>query len=349
MIDAKTIKLSENELKPFGIRYISDSKPGFRRIRKGRGFQYLDPAGNVITDEVVLNRIKNLVIPPAWEKVWISPDRRGHLQAVGYDKKGRKQYLYHPEWNVLRNEKKYSRLLEFSKALPKIRKKIESDLKKKELPREKVLAIVVKLIEFTRIRIGNKEYTRLNQSYGLTTLRNKHVTIKGKHVIFKFRGKSGKEHEVDVESPRLARLVKRCREIPGYELFQYFDQDGNKQVVDSGDVNDYLKEISGKEFTSKDYRTWGGTVLALKHLHAMGPANSQTELKKNIVSVIKEVAGNLNNTTAICRKYYIHPTVFDAYETGLLFEIMKKARPDRNETGLDKEEKALTLILNSKN
>jgi DNA topoisomerase-1 len=265
-----------------------------------------------------LRRIRSLVIPPAWRDVWICPDARGHLQATGRDARGRKQYRYHPKWREVRDETKYYRLIGFAQALPGIRRRTAADLRRPRLTREKVLATVVSLLEKTLIRVGNDEYAKQNRSFGLTTLRDGHVDVKSGRVRFVFRGKSGVEHEIALDDRRLARIVRQCRDLPGYDLFQYFGADGRRHPIGSGDVNAYLKEITGEEFTSKDFRTWAGTVLAAEALCEVGACESERQAKKNIVQAVEIVAGKLGNTKAVCRKCYIHPAVFDAYSDGSL-------------------------------
>lgn len=304
-----------------GLRYTSDSKPGIRRTRHGASFRYHGPNGRRITSADELKRIRSLVIPPAWEDVWICPDPLGHLQATGRDARGRKQYRYHPRWRVIRDETKYDRLVGFAQTLPKIRQAADRDSRRTGMPREKVLATVVHLLEKTLIRVGNDEYAKQNRSYGLTTLRDGHVDVRGGRVTFTFRGKSGIEHDIALDDRRLARIVKACRDIPGYELFQYYDDEGARQAVGSADVNAYLKEISGEDYTSKDFRTWAGTVHAAEFLRAVGPATSQTESKRNIVRAVESVAQRLGNTKAVSRKCYIHPTIFDAYVDGLMTKL----------------------------
>jgi len=265
------------------------------------------------------------VIPPAWEDVWIATDPRGHLQATGRDARGRKQYRYHPKWRVVRDETKYHRMIGFAQALPTIRRRTSADLRKPALTREKVLALVVRLLEKTLIRVGNDEYAKQNRSFGLTTLRDGHVNVKGGRVRFTFRGKSGVEHEIDLDDRRLAAIVKACRDIPGYELFQYYSENGTRHAVGSADVNAYLKEITGQDYTSKDFRTWAGTVLAAQLLCLCGECGSETEAKRNIVRVVESVSKRLGNTKAVCRKSYIHPAVFDAYSDGSMKKFEVKA------------------------
>jgi DNA topoisomerase-1 len=304
-----------------GLHYSTDTKPGIRRVRNGRGFRYVGPDGRRVTAAADLARIRALVIPPAWTNVWISPDPRGHLQATGRDARGRKQYRYHARWREVRDETKYGRLIAFGHALPAIRRRTEADLRRAGLPRNKVLAAVVRLLEKTLIRVGNDEYARTNNSYGLTTMRDGHVRVSGSIVRFIFRGKSGVEHKLELDDPRLARIVKQCRDLPGQELFQYRDEQGNVVDVGSADVNAYLKEMTGEDFTSKDFRTWSGTVLALELLRACEAASSNSQAKKNIVRAVEQVAQQLGNTKAVCRKCYIHPAVLDAYMDGSIVKI----------------------------
>ena len=292
------------------------------------GFGYFDPAGSRITDDNELARIRKLAIPPAWTDVWICPSPKGHLQATGRDARGRKQYRYHPRWRAVRDETKYDRVVAFGEALPRIRARTERDLDRPGLPREKVLAAVVQLLARTLIRVGNDEYARANQSFGLTTLRDRHVDVNGSHVRFEFRGKSGKVHTIGLRSRRLSAVVRRCRDLPGYELFQYVDGGGDRQVVDSADVNEYLREVAGDDFTAKDFRTWAGTVLAVRALLALPAAASPAQSKKNTVQAVQAVAGVLGNTASVCRKCYVHPAVFDAYEDGSLVETLGPLEED---------------------
>ena len=330
-----------------GLRYVSDSTPGIRRRRAGKGFTYQDPGGRRITDRATLARIRSLAIPPAYADVWISPRPNGHIQATGRDARGRKQYRYHPRWREVRDETKFGRMLAFSEALPRIRKQVEQDLSRPGLPREKVLAAVLLLLELTGIRVGNDEYARTNQSFGLTTLRDDHVEVSGSTMRFEFRGKSGKVHRVSLNDRRLARIVARCQSLPGEELFQYVDDEGVHQTIGSSDVNDYLREIGGDEFTAKDFRTWSGTLLALAALEAVGPAPSEREARSTIVAAIDQVAEQLNNTRAICRKYYVHPAIFETYLTGNLLQTMpngtRAAATPAN--GLWPEEQGLVRLL----
>ncbi len=308
-----------------GLQYVSDQRAGISRQRhKKRGFVYLDVNGDRIQDPVELKRINSLAIPPAYTDVWICPLTNGHLQATGRDAKGRKQYRYHPLWRSVRDQTKFTRMLVFSQALPSLRERLEQDLSLPGLPKEKVLATVLRLMELTRIRVGNEEYARTNASYGLTTLRDQHVEIRGSKVQFNFRGKSGVEHEIAIADQRLAKIVKRCQDIPGQELFQYRADHGEYQTITSGDVNDYLREITGQDFTAKDFRTWAGTVLAASTLAEMGSFTSATAAKKNIVQAIKTVAAHLGNRPATCRKYYVHPAILAAYEDETLHQVMQK-------------------------
>jgi DNA topoisomerase I len=306
------------------LRYVSDSRPGIRRKRAGKGFSYVGPDGAPIRDDQTLRRIKSLAIPPAWQEVWICAQPNGHLQATGRDAKGRKQYRYHPRWRSTRDETKYAHTIAFGRALPHIRERVEQDLNLPGLPREKVLATVVRLLETTLIRVGNAEYARSNQSFGLTTMRDRHVQIEGTTLQFEFRGKSGVRHSLDLHDRRLARIVKRCRDLPGYELFQYIDDAGQHQTIESADVNDYLRAISGEDFTAKDFRTWAGTVLAALALQEFESFDSQAQAKKNVVSAVQHVAERLGNTPSVCRKCYIHPAIIDAYLEGETLDSLRQ-------------------------
>jgi DNA topoisomerase I len=300
-----------------GLRYVCEGRmAGIRRIGRHNRFRYVDAHGRTVADAEQLRRIKALAIPPAWTDVWICADPQGHLQATGRDARGRKQYRYHARWREVRDEVKYAKLIAFAAALPRIRERTAADLRKSGLPREKVLAAVVQLLEKTLIRVGNDEYARENGSFGLTTMRDQHAKISGSTVRFEFRGKSGIQHAVDLHDARLARIVKACRDLPGYELFQYVDDEGKRQVIDSSDVNSYMREIAGEDFTAKDFRTWAGTVLAATELAAAGRFSSAAEGKRKIVKAVEAVAKRLGNTKAVCRKSYIHPAIFDAYLEG---------------------------------
>jgi DNA topoisomerase-1 len=331
-----------------GLRYVSDRRPGIRRERDGDGFRYLDKNGQPITDEADLRRIKALAIPPAWTDVWICPNPRGHLQATGRDAKGRKQYRYHPRWREVRDETKYDRIMAFGRALPQIRARVEADLARPGLPREKVLATVVRLLETTRMRVGNEEYARANHSYGLTTLRTRHASVNGTKVEFKFRGKSGVRHETAVTDRHLAQIVKRCQALPGQELFQYLDENEQPQTIDSDDVNAYLREITGQDFTAKDFRTWAGTVLAAMALQAFESFDSATQAKKNVVQAIENVAKELGNTPTVCRKCYVHPAIIDTYLDGTMAETLKQQAEHalaESSPDLPPEEAAVLVLL----
>ena len=295
------------------LRYVSDSRPGIRRRAAGSGFVYLETEGRPVEEEVVLARIKSLAIPPAWTEVWICRLSHGHLQASGRDARGRKQYRYHARWRKVRDECKFDRMLQFGEALPRIRKRVEEDLRLTRLSREKVLAIVVRLLETTFIRVGNEEYARTNKSFGLTTLKDRHVKVKGAKIVFRFRGKSGKEHQITLANRKLARLVKSCQDLPGQDLFQFIDDDGQPQPIDSGDVNEYIRQIAAEDFTAKDFRTWAGTLLAAQRLDDYPSVESAAGGKAACVSAVADVAASLGNTPTICRKCYIHPEILAAF------------------------------------
>jgi DNA topoisomerase I len=325
-----------------GLRHVSDDRtPGIRRLGSPRRFRYLRADGKKLSDPVELARIKSLVIPPAWTDVWICPDARGHLQATGRDARGRKQYRYHPRFRQMRDEVKYNRLPAFAQALRTIRRRTASDVRKSGLPRVKVLAAAVQLLAKTVIHTGNEEYARANGSVGLTTMRDRHAKIRGADVRFEFRGKSGKAHAVELHDARLARIVRACRDLPGYELFQYVDDDGQRQTICSDDVNGYLRDISGDDFTAKDFRTWAGTVLAAQALARLARFKSRAEAKRNVLQAVASVAGRLGNTKAVCRKAYIHPAILAAYmdgrpmatdEAGVAAMISGKRRRRRQES-----------------
>jgi len=331
-----------------GLLYVSDEEPGIRRRRAGKGFTYTWPDGAKVTEEETLARIRKLAIPPAYTDVWICTDPDGHLQATGRDARGRKQYRYHPRWTELREGTKYGRMLEFCRALPRIRARVDEDLSRRGLPREKVLATVVRLLEATLIRIGNESYARENKSYGLTTLRDRHADIDGSEVRFEFKGKSGKVWNVSLKDRRLAHVVRACRDVPGDELFQYVDEDGQRHAVTSGDVNDYLRAITGEDFTAKDFRTWSGTVLAAMALKEFESVDSTAKAKRNVTRAIEQVAARLGNTASVCRKSYVHPEIVDAYLEGHLLDALKAEveRDLRAELpGLDAEEAAVLAFL----
>ncbi len=331
-----------------GLRYVSDTKPGIHRQKWRKAFRYTDPDGAPVRDEKTLARIKSLVIPPAWNDVWISTHANGHLQATGRDAKGRKQSRYHPRWREVRDESKYERMTHFADALPVIRERVNHDLALPGLPRHKVLATIVSLMEATLIRVGNAEYARDNKSYGLTTMRNRHVDVHGSTITFTFQGKSRVHHTINLQDRRLAGIIKRCSDIPGYELFQYLDGDGERHSIDSADVNEYLHEITGEHFTAKDFRTWAGSVLASAMLREFEPFSTATEAKKNIVQAIAAVASRLGNTPSVCRKCYVHPAVIEAYLGGMSTEAAKQKLDEEiaeHTTALRHEEQSLVDLL----
>jgi DNA topoisomerase-1 len=325
-----------------GLRYVSDLSPGLRRKRRGNGFAYVDEAGKAVRDRAVLERIRSLAIPPAYEDVWISPSPAGHIQATARDARGRKQYRYHPRWREVRDETKYERLLAFAKALPALRKRVALDLRREGMPRQKVLAAVVRLLETTTIRVGNDEYARANGSFGLTTLRNKHAKVKGADVAFSFRGKSGVVRSVGLHDKRLATIVRACQELPGQQLFEYVDAEGQPRNVDSSDVNDYIREVSGGDFTAKDFRTWAGTVHFAEILACETAAESTSERKSCVAAAMREVALRLGNTAAVCRKSYVHPALVAAFmENGRLGSF----RPGAAVRGLQAKERFVVALL----
>ena len=330
--------------KAVGLKYIADRSKGYFRIKEADCFAFVDEQGNNVKDELLLQRFKKLVIPPAYQNVWISLSEDTHLQFTGLDVKGRLQYRYHPEWNAIRNNSKFYRLRSFALALPAIRAQVAKDLNRKDLCYEKVIALVVSLIEQTNIRIGNEAYSKLYGSFGLTTLKDKHVKFAGDSVKFSFRGKKGVYHDISLKSKKLAGLVKKCQDIPGRELFQYYDAEGKHHSIGSGDVNQYLKNITGEDFTAKDFRTWAGSVNALCNLREVGVFEKESDCKKNVIAAIDYVAKQLGNTRTVCKKYYIHPAVISAYESGRLhtYEIV-----DDEQTALNTDEKLLLLVLDS--
>ncbi len=319
--------------------------PGIVRKRAGKGFVYQAPDGKPVRDAATLARIRSLVIPPAWTDVWICPLSSGHLQATGRDARGRKQHRYHPEYRAVRDEVKYSRMAAFAQALPALRKRVSDDLALPGMPREKVLAAVVRLLEVTLIRVGNDEYAKDNDSFGLTTMRDEHANVSRGKIRFRFRGKSGKEHDIELDDPRLARIVKRCQELPGEELFEYVEDDGTVRDVTSGDVNTYLREVTGQDFTAKDFRTWNGTVLAAVALGDSEPGETAAAIKKNIAATIKQVAERLGNRPATCRKYYVHPAVLNSYTAGQLLESLKPASRMNGNHGLTPVERCVARML----
>jgi DNA topoisomerase-1 len=334
--------------KSAGLRYASDEQPGIRRKGVGKGFRYLDPAGKPVKDPKTLKRIRSLAVPPAWTEVWICPIAEGHIQATGRDAKGRKQYRYHADFRAVREDGKYEHMLDFAAALPQIRETVSKHMARRDLSRECVLATIVHLLETTLIRVGNGEYAKQNKSYGLTTLKDPHVKIEGSALRFQFLGKSGKTWRLQVNDRRVAKIVRACQEIPGQQLFQYLDADGNRQGVSSSDVNAYLREITGEDITAKDFRTWAGTVLAAVALHEFSEIDSQAKAKKNLKAAIESVATRLGNTVTICRKCYIHPEIINSYLAGdLAINLKDKIHHElsRKLPGLKPEEAAVLALL----
>jgi DNA topoisomerase-1 len=331
-----------------GLQYVSDDRPGYRRRANNGEFEYLDTQGKRIRDEQRLLRIKRLAIPPAWTDVWICPSPIGHIQATGRDARRRKQYCYHERWRELRDENKFSRLAGFARALPKIRRRVAHDLRLPGLPRQKVLATVVRLLERTFIRIGNEEYARENKSFGLTTIKNRHVTVKGPQLCFRFRGKSGRQHEVDVTDRRIAKIVSKCQDLPGQDLFQYVNDADEVRNVTSQDVNDYLREITNENFTAKDFRTWAGTVLAAIALNAQGGFETKKQGKANVKTAVCAVAELLENTPAICRKCYVHPEIVEAYLSGRQIAGLGEAIKNPDNINLRTVESAVVKFLRAR-
>jgi DNA topoisomerase-1 len=330
-----------------GLVYVTDGVAGISRKRSGTGWTYLAPNGKRIQDAGERKRLDSLAIPPAWTDVWICPDRDGHIQATARDARGRKQYRYHPSYREARDQSKFRRMLEFSEALPRLRERMERDLRSASLGRNQLLATVVRLLDKTLIRVGNDEYARANRSFGLTTLRRRHVSVKGSTLRFSFRGKSGIEHSIAINDLRLAHIVQRCQDLPGQEMFQYVDAFGRRQSVTSDDVNAYLREISGRDVTAKDFRTWGGTMLAALELRTMGPASSRREADRNVIRAIDAVSERLGNTRTVCRKYYVHPGLLQAYHLGLTVPAPKAVRQRRGrpEAALRRDEVAVLQFL----
>ncbi len=325
------VAISKRDARKAGLRYTVESSAGITRIARGKRFNYLR-GKKIIHNPAVLKRIHSLVIPPAWTQVWISAETNGHIQATGRDARGRKQYRYHPRWTEIRDRNKYDHMLEFGRDLPRLRRQINRDLRLPGLPRAKVLAAVVRLLEKTLIRVGNDEYARQNHSYGLTTMRNRHVHVRGESIEFDFRGKSGKQHHIELDNPQLAKIIRKCQDLPGQDLFCYRDDDNQVRVVHSQDINEYLRERTGSDYTAKDFRTWNGTVLAALAFQELAEATSSTQAKQNVRTVIESVAKMLGNTPAICRKCYIHPEIILSYqEKTLVSSFAKKfAKPFRN-------------------
>jgi DNA topoisomerase I len=333
------------------LRYVTDQTPGIRRRRSGKSFLYVGADGKRIRDPGELRRFRLLAIPPAWRDVWICPAANGHLQATGRDAKGRKQHRYHARWREVRDATKYHRMLEFARILPAIRRKVEQDLRLPGLRRDKILATVIRLLETSMIRVGNEEYRRQNNSFGLATLRSRHVNVSGATIRFEFRGKSGVQHALDLTNRRLAIIIKQCQELPGQELFQYIGEDGQRSTIDSADVNEYLRQIAGDGFSSKDFRTWAGTVCAARQLAQFESSPTQAARKKNIQRAIESVAKELGNTKAVCRKCYIHPGLIEAYTDGSLSQLVNRQarkRPTITSHGLTPEEAAVLALLKRK-
>jgi len=334
-----------------GLRYVTDRKPGITREARGKTFHYRDPDGKKLKDEATLNRIKHLVIPPAWTHVWICPFGNGHIQATGRDARGRKQYRYHARWREQRDENKFEHMMGFAHALPLIRRRVQRDLRRPGMPREKALATVARLLEITLIRVGNNEYARDNNSFGLTTMHNRHVQVARGKIEFTFRGKSGKRHEISVRDPRLAKIVRRCQDMPGQDLFEYEEPDGTVRDVNSGDVNAYLREIAGEDYTAKDFRTWAGTVLAAIALRQFEGVSTDALAKKNIVTAVEAVAKMLGNTPAVCRKCYIHPEILNSYLAGQTIATVEQrlsSKISRSLSKLKPEEAAVIVLLKNR-
>jgi DNA topoisomerase-1 len=340
---ANTIEPEVAHARSAGLTYVSDAGPGIRRKRAGTGFSYCSPDGKLIADPEVIKRVRALAVPPAWIDVWICPKANGHIQATGRDARGRKQYRYHDDWRDVRDRDKYERLLDFARVLPAIRERVHADLSRRGTPREKVLATVVSLLDKTLIRIGNGAYAKENGSYGLTTLRTRHLEVQGTELRFHFKGKSGKTWRLQIKDRRIARIVRSIQDLPGQHLFQYVDDEGVVRAIDSADVNDYLRDITGQEVSAKDFRTWAGTVLAVMALGAIEPFASQTQAKMNVRLAIEAVAVKLGNTSTICRKCYVHPEVIVCYLEGTLPVVTPGQRPSKS--GLPKEEAAVLRIL----
>jgi DNA topoisomerase-1 len=340
--------LPQDTARAASLRHVSDAQPGISRRRSGRGFRYLGADGATITDRDTLGRIRSLAIPPAWNDVWICASPAGHLQATGRDARGRKQYRYHPRWTAVRGETKFGRMREFGLALPRIRATVDRDLARPGIPRERALASIVHLLEHSLIRIGNEEYARDNNSFGLTTFKDRHVEVAGSQIRFRFRGKSGKAHTVSVHDRRVARLVRRMRELPGQELFQYLDEDGNPVPVTSADVNDYLRSIADQDFTAKDFRTWAGSLLAAQQLSTTSPSEAEASAKATLLEAVATVAERLGNTVTVCRKCYIHPAVLLAFEDRRSFDRWRKASARRTpRRGLSRAEATLLRFLSA--
>jgi DNA topoisomerase I len=336
----------QDKLDKEDLKYVHDKQPGYFRQKSGKKIEYYDLDGKRIKKGKVLDRIEALVIPPAWEHVWICPSPSGYLQATGFDEKGRKQYIYHADWTKISQQNKFSKLIDFGLHLPKIRGKVDYNLNRDTLDKRRILATIIWLLEHTFVRIGNEEYSRENNSFGLTTLRERHVEVSGSNIRFKFKGKSGVMHTVEISNPRIAKTIKKSIDLPGFEIFKFFDEDGERHIIDSEDVNNFLKEITGEEITAKDFRTWGGSIISADNLFALGEGENKTTIKKNINETIKKVASHLNNTVSVCRNYYVHPTVIHTYQKSILvphFENYEKSKSTK--PGLSWKEFALIKLL----
>ncbi|GAB4145917.1 MAG: DNA topoisomerase IB [Patescibacteria group bacterium] len=340
----ETVKNPEQAAEEIDLVYVNDTMPGISRRKIGKSYRYYSVSGNIIHDSKTLTRIKSLGVPPAYQQVWICPLENGHLQATAIDARGRKQYRYHPRWRKFRSQINHLRMLQFGAALPTIRKKIERDLNQPDQTKTKILATIVKLMDLTTIRVGNQEYAKENASYGLTTMREKHVKVNNNKIRFEFKGKSNKKHTIEINNKKLARIIQNCVDMPGYELFQYFDEDGQRHQVTSSDVNEYLRQISGEEFTAKDFRTWWGTVLAMTNLCTLIALETQKERKKAVIETVKKVSQKLGNTPSVCKKYYIYPGVVDKYLSGGL-SFQQQVRAEESESDLSLEEQAVLDFL----
>lgn len=346
-IVAVSMHFTEAHARAVGLRHVHGNEPGIERRRCGGGFVYIAADGARVRDEATIARIRKLAIPPAYKKVWICPHDNGHLQAIGVDALGRKQYRYHAQWQAIRSQNKFTHMLEFAETLPHLRRQTDRDLKRPSLDRTRVLATAIRVLDSTLIRVGNERYTKQHGSFGLTTLQNRHVAIRGAHVFFHFIGKSKQSRELHVDDPTLAKILRRCRDLPGQRLFEYLDEHGQVQTLGSADINAHLHALTGHELTAKDFRTWGGTVHAAVTLARLGPASSATQTERNIVQAVKAVAARLGNRPATSRKYYIHPAILDAYRDGSLMDHMRPAATTRPppRAGLNAEEKAVLALL----
>lgn len=345
ILSANDPKALEKKLHSLSLRYVSDTTPGITRQKKGTGFVYIKN-GAIIKDQSTKERIEKLVIPPAWTDVWICPTANGHIQATGRDEKERKQYIYHEEWNKLMQQNKFNKMIFFGDALPELRRQILTGMKERGLTQKRIISTIVWLLGKTYIRIGNEEYAQENQSYGLTTMRMKHVDVTGDMITFEFKGKSGKFHSVEVEHPLVAKTIRKLEELPGYELFQYVDTDGNRHTVESNDINEYLKQLTGEDISAKDFRTWGGTVYAAENLYDEGEFESRTDAVKKISQAVKQVSKHLGNTTAVCRTYYIHPTIIKSYQDKELIPYFVECKRDYSTgTGLTRSEYSVHRLL----